>query len=255
MLTPVSVANARITYMTLRIMTVLRGLKERINSYFKKLVSDNSHYTKMASFALLGAIVPLSLIPALATDNDKFVSKVVLSKNAGIVNIAEKKPVIVPGESKVQAEARMQAEAESRARAEAAKKVVTVSVSKIVYNDPADFDGIYQSAGAQYGIDWRILKAIHYVETGCSGSTYKRNPSGATGPMQFIPSTWRAYGVDGNGDGIKDISNVNDAIYAAANYLRASGGEINNYKTSLWSYNPSSRYYTKVMTVAKSLGF
>jgi membrane-bound lytic murein transglycosylase B len=241
--------------MTLRIKTALRGLKERINSYIKKLVSDNTHYTKMASFALVGVIVPLSLMPALATDSDKFVSRIVLSKNAGIVNIAVSKPVIVPGESKVQTEARLQAEAEAKARAEAQKKVVTVATSKKVYNDPADFDGIYQSAGARYGIDWRILKAIHYVETGCSGSTYKSSYAGAIGPMQFLPSTWRAYGVDGNGDSVKDISNVDDAIYAAANYLRASGGEMNNYKTSLWSYNPSSRYYTKVMTVAKSLGF
>lgn len=249
--------NARIPYMTLRIKRVLNTLKERISSYIKKMVSDNAHYTKMASFALIGVIVPISMIPALATnDNEQYKSNIVLSKDSSIISMNIKRIEIKPGESKAQAEAREKAEAEAKARAEAeAKKQISQIVTKRTYNDPANFDTIYQSAGSRYGIDWRILKAIHYVETGCSGSTYKRNPSGATGPMQFIPSTWRAYGVDGNGDGIKDISNVEDAIFAAANYLRASGGSINNYKTSLWSYNPSSRYYSKVMTVAKSLGF
>ena len=223
----------------------------------------------MASIVILGALVPVSVIPAFsANDQETFKSKVVLDKKGAIVDIAIKKIVIIPGESQAQAEARIAAETAAQAAAQAAladaqakeaaaaaQKTAKVAISKKAYNDPANFDGIYQAAGAAYGIDWRILKAVHYVETGCSGSTSKRNPSGATGPMQFLPSTWRVYGQDGNGDGIKDITNVSDAIYGAANYLAVSGGSANNYRTALWSYNRSTRYYNKVMEVARSLGF
>jgi len=128
----------------------------------------------------------------------------------------------------------------------------TVARENRVYSDPSDFDTIYKAAENATGVDWRLLKAIHTIETGASGSTTKRNPSGATGPMQFLPSTWKHYGVDGNGDGIADITNVNDAIFSAANYLKACG--YPNIKSALWGYNPSTRYYTKVMTKAQSFG-
>ncbi|MEI6144469.1 MAG: lytic transglycosylase domain-containing protein [Candidatus Berkelbacteria bacterium] len=259
-------SNARIMYMTLqlgkgravkiKINKVAKSLQERIKSYFHKLSIENTHYTKMASFALIGVLIPLSVLPAVADQNTpSFQSNVVLTKSAQVVDVALKTPTIVPGESQDQIAARVAAENAAKAAAAARSvKTVKTSVSR-VYVDPSSFDGIYQSAGAAYGIDWRILKAVHYVETGCSGSTSKRNPSGATGPMQFIPSTWRHYGVDGNGDGVVDITNVNDAIYAAANYLSASGGGVNGYKTALWSYNPSTSYFNKVMNVARSLGF
>ncbi|MEI8061096.1 MAG: lytic transglycosylase domain-containing protein [Candidatus Berkelbacteria bacterium] len=267
-------SNARIMYMTLQsfdrlrtgfgkgravkiqINKVAKSLQERIKSYFHKLSVENTHYTKMASFALIGVLIPLSVLPAVADQNTpSFQSNVVLTKSSQVVDVALKTPTIVPGESQDQIAARVAAENAAKAAAAArSAKTVKTSVSR-VYVDPSSFDGIYQSAGAAYGIDWRIIKAVHYVETGCSGSTSKRNPSGATGPMQFIPSTWRHYGVDGNGDGVVDITNVNDAIYAAANYLSASGGSMNGYKTALWSYNPSTSYFYKVMDVAKSLGF
>ena len=82
---------------------------------------------------------------------------------------------------------------------------------------------IYQAAGTQYGIPWQVLAAINEIE-----SDYGRNLSvssaGALGWMQFIPSTWATYGVDANGDGKKDPYNPVDAIFAAARYLRAAGG-------------------------------
>jgi len=252
--------------MILRINAALRGAKERIKLYIKNILADNAHFTKMASVAVLGVMIPVSITPIAASKNDQtFKSKVVFDKTGQIVDIPAKKIAIVAGESYAQAEARIAAEdagriAAEQAAAQAAADVARKSVKKVtsgkrIYSDPSDFDGIYQAAGTAYGIDWRILKAVHYVETGCSGSTSKRNRSGATGPMQFLPSTWRHYGVDGNGDGIADITNVSDAIYAAANYLAASGGAANGYRTALWSYNRSTSYYNKVMDVARGLGF
>jgi len=170
-----------------------------------------------------------------------------------ILAINENKPEITPGESMVQRQARETAEAEAKAKAEAtAKARQTVSRgTRITYVDPSDFVSIYKRAEAIYGVDWRLLNAIHYVETGCSGSTFKSNPSGATGPMQFLPSTFRRHGVDGNGDGIADIHNVEDAIYSAAAYLKACG--YPNVKKALWGYNPSTSYYNKVMSIVNSL--
>lgn len=170
-----------------------------------------------------------------------------------ILNATLDKPEIKPGESKVQREARVVAEAEAKAKAEAATKARnTVSrESRITYVDPSDFVSIYKRAEAAYGVDWKLLNAIHQVETGASGSTLRANPSGATGPMQFLPSTFRRHGVDGNGDGIKDIGNVEDAIFSAAAYLKACG--YPDVKKALWGYNPSTSYYNKVMSIVNGL--
>lgn len=172
-----------------------------------------------------------------------------------VITIDSAKPEIKPGESQVQREAREKAEAEAKAKAEAAAAAAarnTISRgTRIIYSDPSDFVSIYKRAEAAYGVDWKLLNAIHYVETGASGSTYKANPSGATGPMQFLPSTFRRHGVDGNGDGIKDIGNVEDAIFSAAAYLKACG--YPDVKKALWGYNPSSSYYNKVMSVMNGI--
>lgn len=42
------------------------------------------------------------------------------------------------------------------------------------------------------------------------------SPAGAQGIAQFMPSTWKQYGIDGDGDGIADIWNPIDAIHSAA---------------------------------------
>ena len=49
------------------------------------------------------------------------------------------------------------------------------------------------------------------------------NSAGAGGPMQFFASTWAKYGVEVEGPAAPDRWNPADAIYGAANYLRASG--------------------------------
>jgi membrane-bound lytic murein transglycosylase B len=70
--------------------------------------------------------------------------------------------------------------------------------------------------------------------------------------MQFIPSTFRAYAVDGDGDGAKNINNVYDAIFTAANYL-ATNKQEKDMTFALFRYNHGTSYVNKVKGMAASL--
>jgi Transglycosylase SLT domain len=111
---------------------------------------------------------------------------------------------------------------------------------------------IYQAAGTAYGIPWQVLAAINEVETDY-GRDLSVSSAGAEGWMQFLPSTWAQYGVDANGDGFKDPYNPADAIFAAARYLRAAGGDT-NVRAAVYSYNHSQAYVDSVMLRAQLLG-
>ncbi|OLR90004.1 lytic transglycosylase domain-containing protein [Actinokineospora bangkokensis] len=72
----------------------------------------------------------------------------------------------------------------------------------------------------------------------------------AVGPMQFIPSTWRGYASDGNGDGETDPNNVFDAAVGAAKYLCSGGMDVSNPQqraTAVFRYNHSDSYVRTVL--------
>ena len=108
---------------------------------------------------------------------------------------------------------------------------------------------IYQACGTQYGIPWQVLAAINKIET-AFGTNLNVSTAGAMGWMQFIPSTWEAYGVDANGDGRKDPYNPVDAICAAARYLRAAGGD-QDLRTAIFAYNHADWYVDEVLRYAQ----
>ena len=108
---------------------------------------------------------------------------------------------------------------------------------------------IYQAAGIQYGIRWEILAAINEIETDY-GRNLNVSSAGALGWMQFIPSSWRAYGVDANKDGVKDPYNPVDAIFAAARYLHAAGYE-EDVRRAIFAYNHADWYVDSVMLRAR----
>ncbi len=111
---------------------------------------------------------------------------------------------------------------------------------------------IYQACGTEYGIPWEVLASINKIET-AFGTNLNVSSAGAVGWMQFLPSTWETYGVDANGDGRKDPYNPVDAICAAANYLKASGGAGDLYNAIL-SYNHADWYAQEVLLYARAYG-
>jgi Transglycosylase SLT domain len=111
---------------------------------------------------------------------------------------------------------------------------------------------LYAQAAQRYGLDWAILAGIGKVECDhgrdpAPSCTHEGavNSAGAGGPMQFIASTWARYGLDADGDGKADRWDPADAIYAAADYLHASGAP-GHYKEAIYAYNHASWYVTEV---------
>jgi transglycosylase-like protein with SLT domain len=111
---------------------------------------------------------------------------------------------------------------------------------------------IYQACGTQYGIPWEVLAGINRIET-AFGTNLNVSTAGAVGWMQFIPSTWKAYGVDANGDGRKDPYNPVDAICAAGRYLKAAGG-AGDLRTAIFAYNHADWYVDEVLLYAGQYG-
>ncbi|MEA2492761.1 MAG: hypothetical protein QOJ29_672 [Thermoleophilaceae bacterium] len=110
---------------------------------------------------------------------------------------------------------------------------------------------IYQAAGIQYGIRWEVLAAINEIETDY-GRNLNVSSAGAVGWMQFLPSTWKTWGVDANKDNRKDPFNPVDAIFGAARYLRAAGGDKDIQK-AVFAYNHASWYVDSVMLRARMI--
>jgi hypothetical protein len=110
--------------------------------------------------------------------------------------------------------------------------------------EPADALHSYLGeAEERFGVSWSVLAAVMLVETRM-GRVRSSSSAGARGPMQFLPSTWEAYGLGG------DIRDPHDAILGAANYLRASGAPA-QLGRALYAYNPVDAYVRAVRAYAR----
>jgi hypothetical protein len=110
---------------------------------------------------------------------------------------------------------------------------------------PDTMRGYYAEAEQASGIPWVYLAAIHFLETRM-GRIRGNSDAGAQGPMQFIPSSWAAYGNGGN------VNDNRDAILAAGRYLRAAGGPADMDK-AIFAYNHDNGYVTAVKSYAQNL--
>jgi membrane-bound lytic murein transglycosylase B len=76
----------------------------------------------------------------------------------------------------------------------------------------------------------------------------------AVGPMQFLPTTWERFGADGNGDGVRDPHQLDDAALAAAAYLCAGGRDTasgEGWWDGVLTYNRSISYAQLVWAAAE----
>jgi soluble lytic murein transglycosylase-like protein len=110
---------------------------------------------------------------------------------------------------------------------------------------PAALLAGYKEAERRFGVDRYVLASINYVESKF-GRVRSASPAGARGPMQFLPSTWAAYGLGG------DIEDPRDAILGAANYLKASGAPA-DYRRALLAYNHAGAYVDAVLLYARAM--
>lgn len=116
---------------------------------------------------------------------------------------------------------------------------------------PVELRPIFTAAAARYELGGRgpaVLAALTEIESGF-GANLGPSSAGAIGWTQFLPATWKHYGVDADGDGIADPNTASDAIYSAARYLHASGAPQDWYR-ALFTYNHADAYVTKVLARA-----
>lgn len=152
------------------------------------------------------------------------------------------------------------------------------AISEIGMNEiPGEFLPVYQAAEERYGVPWNLLAAVHRVETRFSTISPMLSYAGAEGHFQFMPCTWTGwnhpsctglglgaipqdiktspqaiaryggFGVDGNGDGLADPFDLEDAVYTAASYLAANGADSGDYAAAVFAYNHSQSYVADVL--------
>jgi hypothetical protein len=123
---------------------------------------------------------------------------------------------------------------------------------------PANYVSWLEKAAGKYKLGPRgfaIVAAIHKVESDFGRSSLPgvhsgTNSAGAAGPGQFLGETWSTYGVDGDGDGQRDVYSVPDSIFATANYLRASGAP-GDWHAAIFAYNHAEWYVQEVLESAR----
>jgi hypothetical protein len=119
---------------------------------------------------------------------------------------------------------------------------------------PASYLQLFKASAADYcpGLSWTVLAAIGQIES-ADGTNVGPSTAGAMGPMQFLPSTWAAWGIDGFGEtGKPDVLNPYDAVPSAARLLCADGAAAG--RQSLWhaifDYNHADWYVNEVLSLA-----
>ena len=102
--------------------------------------------------------------------------------------------------------------------------------------------GYYREAEDATGVGWNYLAAINLIESRF-GRVVGLSSAGAHGPMQFMPSTFAAYGGGG------DILSPHDSIMAAGRLL-AANGFTQDPDRALFRYNNSDFYVRAVKDYA-----
>ena len=129
---------------------------------------------------------------------------------------------------------------------------------------PSGLLAIFEQAAGSYQLGpggWAYLAAINEIESNFDRSTLPgvhsgTNADGAAGPMQIgiggaAGNTWARYEVDAPGGPIPpSVYDETDAVYAAANYLHASGAP-GDWPAAIYAYNHAGWYVTQVQQLAQ----
>jgi len=115
-----------------------------------------------------------------------------------------------------------------------------------------ELQALWLRAGAAYGIPWQVLASINKIESNF-GRNMGPSSAGAVGWMQFMPDTWLRWGTDGNGDGLADPWDPEDAIHSAARYLAAAEGRT-DISRAIFAYNHAQWYVDDVLQLAAMFG-
>jgi hypothetical protein len=137
-------------------------------------------------------------------------------------------------------------------------KLPVANVSIPAGEVPSNWMQLYQDSAQRYcsGLSWTVLAAIGEIESG-DGANDGPSTAGALGPMQFIPSTWASWGIDGFGQsGKPDINNPYDAVPSAARMLCADGAldGASGLSQAIFDYNHASWYVSEVLELASEYG-
>jgi Transglycosylase SLT domain len=127
-------------------------------------------------------------------------------------------------------------------------------VTKTTVAQPTTYLQLFQASAAKYcpGLSWTVLAAIGQIES-ADGTNMGPSSAGALGPMQFLPSTWAIWGIDGFGQtGPPDIMNPYDAVPSAARMLCADGAAAGGSALSaaIFDYNHATWYVNEVLALA-----
>ena len=119
---------------------------------------------------------------------------------------------------------------------------------------PTSYLALFQESAAQYcpGLSWTVLAAIGQIESG-DGANVGPSTAGALGPMQFLASTWKIWGITGfGGTGPPDVMNPFDAVPSAARMLCADGAAAGGQalRQAIFDYNHATWYVDEVLTLA-----
>ncbi len=119
---------------------------------------------------------------------------------------------------------------------------------------PGSYLSLFRQSAARYcpGLSWTILAAIGQIES-ADGANVGPSSAGALGPMQFLPSTWKAWGIAGFGrTGPPDIMNPYDAVPSAARLLCADGAALGGHALyqAIFDYNHADWYVREVLGLA-----
>jgi len=124
-----------------------------------------------------------------------------------------------------------------------------------VPNHISNYLQLFQASAARYcpALSWTVLAAIGQIES-ADGRNVGPSSAGALGPMQFLPSTWASWGIDGFGPpGPPDIMNPFDAVPSAARMLCAEGasaGTQEGLRQAIFAYNHANWYVADVLALA-----